>query len=146
MSHTLSCFMTCSYWTFVTWWRTFESRGSAVGIATGSGLKDRDWSSSPGRVKNCSILHIVQNSSGTHPASLPTVTRALSSRIKRPGREAAHSIQLVPRPRNRGVIHPILHNPLPWRHALKPINILNFNKARFLSVTKLYSCKYTSWI
>jgi hypothetical protein len=45
-------------------------RDSSVGIATGYGLDDRGGgSSSPGRVKKISLLHIVQTGSGGHPTS-----------------------------------------------------------------------------
>jgi hypothetical protein len=36
-------------------------------------------------------LHSVQADPGTHPASYPTGTGALSPAVKRPGREAPHS-------------------------------------------------------
>jgi hypothetical protein len=48
-------------------------RGSAVGIAKGYG-QPRGRSSRPGRVKNFSLLHIVQAGSGANPASYPMCT------------------------------------------------------------------------
>jgi hypothetical protein len=50
--------------------RIIRSRDSLVGIATGYGLDERGGgSSSPGRVKKSSLLHIVQTGSGVHPTS-----------------------------------------------------------------------------
>jgi hypothetical protein len=49
---------------------SLESRDSSVGIATGYGPDDQGGeSSSPGRVKKFSLLHIVQTGSGVHPTS-----------------------------------------------------------------------------
>jgi hypothetical protein len=46
------------------------SQDSSVGIATGYGLDYQGGrSSSPGRVKQFSLLHIVQTGSGVHPTS-----------------------------------------------------------------------------
>jgi hypothetical protein len=54
-----------------------------------------DWlrgrSSSPGRGKNCSILHVVETGTGAHPASYPMGAGTLSPGVKRPGRESDHS-------------------------------------------------------
>jgi hypothetical protein len=61
------------------------SRDSSVGIATGYGLDDRGGgSSSPGRVKKFSLLHIV-------PTSYKMGTGGSFPRVKRQGREADHS-------------------------------------------------------
>jgi hypothetical protein len=45
----------------------------------------------PAGVGNFYLHHRVQNGSGSHPASYPMDTRALSLGVKRPGREADHS-------------------------------------------------------
>jgi hypothetical protein len=42
-------------------------------------------------VQEFSLLHIVQNGSGAHPASYPMGTGAFSPGVKRPGLEADHS-------------------------------------------------------
>jgi hypothetical protein len=68
------------------------SRDSSVGIALGYGLDDRgsrvQFTAGAG---NFSLHHRLQNGSGPHPASYPTVPGALSLGVKRPGREADHS-------------------------------------------------------
>jgi hypothetical protein len=68
------------------------SRDSSVGIAAGYGLDD--WgggSSSPGRVKKFSLLHIVQTGSGVHPTSYKMGTGGSYPGLKRQGRETDHS-------------------------------------------------------
>jgi hypothetical protein len=45
----------------------------------------------PARAGNFSLHYSVQNGSGTHPASYPMGTGAVSLKVKRPGREADHS-------------------------------------------------------
>jgi hypothetical protein len=68
------------------------SRDSSVGIATGNGLDDQGGgSSSPGRVKNFSLLHIVQTDSGVHPTSYKMGTGGSFPGVKLQGREADHS-------------------------------------------------------
>jgi hypothetical protein len=70
----------------------FRSRDSVVGIATGYGLGNRGGrSSSPGRVKN--FLFSTSSTPALGPTQPPIqwVRRALSSGVKRPGREADHS-------------------------------------------------------
>jgi hypothetical protein len=65
---------------------------SSVGIATGYGLDEqRGGSSSPGRVKKFSLLHIVQTGSGVHPTSYKMGTWVSFPGVKRQGREADHS-------------------------------------------------------
>jgi hypothetical protein len=64
-------------------------RDSSVGIATGYGLDDQG-SSSPGRVKNFSHLHIIQTGSGVHP-TYKMGTESSFREVKRQGREADHS-------------------------------------------------------
>jgi hypothetical protein len=65
---------------------------SSVGIATSYGLDDQGGgSSSPGRVKKFSLLHIVQTGSGVHPTSYKMGTGDSFPGVKRQGREADHS-------------------------------------------------------
>jgi hypothetical protein len=65
---------------------------SSVDIATGYGLDDQGGgSSSAGRVKNMSLLHIVQTGSGVHPTSYKIGTGGTFPGVKRQGREADHS-------------------------------------------------------
>jgi hypothetical protein len=69
-----------------------RSRDSSVGIATGYGLDDQGvGSSSPGRVKQFPLLHIVQTGSGVHPTSYKMDTEGSFPGVKRQGREADHS-------------------------------------------------------
>jgi hypothetical protein len=64
---------------------------SAVGLANGYGLDDRGVRVfSPGKGKN-SLFHVIQISSGAHPASYPMGTGDSFLGVKRPGREADHS-------------------------------------------------------
>jgi hypothetical protein len=65
---------------------------SAVGIATGYGMNDR-WgrSSSPGRVKNFLFSTSSRPALGSTQPPVQWVPEALSSAVKRPGREADHS-------------------------------------------------------
>jgi hypothetical protein len=68
------------------------SRDSSVGIATGYGLDDQGGgSSSPGRVKMFSLLHIVQTGSGVYPTSYKMGTGGSFPGVKRQGPEADHS-------------------------------------------------------
>jgi hypothetical protein len=72
--------------------QALPSRDSSVGIATGYGLDDqRGGRSSPGRVKKCLLLHIVQTSCGVHPTSYKMGTGGSFPGVKRQGREADHS-------------------------------------------------------
>jgi hypothetical protein len=85
------------------------SRDSVVGIATGYGLDDRGVGV---RVPVGSRIFSTSSKpalGSTQPPSqwVPGVTR--------PGREADH-LQLVPRLRKCGSIHPLPHTPL-WRSA-----------------------------
>jgi hypothetical protein len=60
--------------------------------ATGYGLDDRGSTVRfPAGTENFSLYHRIQNGSGAHPDSYPMANRALSLKIKRPGREAYHS-------------------------------------------------------
>jgi hypothetical protein len=56
-----------------------------------------------------SLLHVVQNSSGAHPASYPIGTWALFQGLKRPGRGADHSPSSSAEVRNGGAIPPLSH-------------------------------------
>jgi hypothetical protein len=68
-----------------------RSRESVVGIATGYGLdKGGVGVPSPGRVKNFSLLQVVQTGSGVHPTSYPTGTGGSSLGVKRQRRESNH--------------------------------------------------------
>jgi hypothetical protein len=58
-------------------------------------------------MQDSSLLHSVQTGSGTHPASYPLGTGALSSEVKRPGREADHSSPSNPEVKNGGAIPPL---------------------------------------
>jgi hypothetical protein len=64
---------------------------SAVGIAIDYELEDRGWSSSPGRVKNFHFSISFRPALGPTQPPIQWVPSALSSRLKRPGREADHS-------------------------------------------------------
>jgi hypothetical protein len=71
------------------------------------------WSSSPGRVNN--ILHVVETGSGAHPASYPMGAGGSFRGVKRQRPDATH-LQLAPRSRKRGSIHPLSHTS-SWRSA-----------------------------
>jgi hypothetical protein len=66
------------------------NRGSAVGIATvgwtpeGPEFESREW-------QEFSPLHVVQTSSGAHPASYKMGTWGCFDGVMRPGHEADHS-------------------------------------------------------
>jgi hypothetical protein len=68
------------------------SRDRSVGIATDYGLDERGGgSSSPGRVKKCSLPHIVQTGSAVHPTSYKIGTVGSFPGVKRQGPEADYS-------------------------------------------------------
>jgi hypothetical protein len=70
-----------------------ESHGSSVGITLGYGLDDRGSRVRfPAGARNFSLHHRVQNGFGADPASYPTVIRGSFPGVKRPGREADHSL------------------------------------------------------
>jgi hypothetical protein len=72
---------------------TKESRDSSVGTALGYGLDDRGSGVRfLAGVVNFSLHCRVQNGSGAYPAYYPMGSVALFLGIKRPGREADHSI------------------------------------------------------
>jgi hypothetical protein len=65
---------------------------------------------------------------------------AFSPGVKRLRREADHShLQLVPRPRTLGSIHPLLHTP-SWRSAL-----LVKHKGNFIFTLKTEMSQYAAW-
>jgi hypothetical protein len=84
---------------FIAWWainyRLYEdiSRDSSVGLALAYGLDDRGSRVRfPPGAGNFSLHPGVRNDSGAHPPSYPTGTRESFSGVKRPGREADHSL------------------------------------------------------
>jgi hypothetical protein len=64
---------------------------------------------SPGRVKNFSLLHVIQTGSGAHPASYP-----MARGVKRPVRETDH-LQIMSRSRKCGSI---IHSPIRLHYAV----------------------------
>jgi hypothetical protein len=64
------------------------SRDSAVGIPTGYRLDDIGVRV---RVPVETLLHVIQNGSGTQLLSYPMGTRGIVSGVKRPGRKPDHS-------------------------------------------------------
>jgi hypothetical protein len=89
-----------------------KSRDSSVGIALGYGLNDNGSRVRfPAGAVNFSLHHRVQNGSGTHPASYPMGTRALSLWVKRPGREADHSPPSSVEVKEFVALY--LHSPIP---------------------------------
>jgi hypothetical protein len=91
-------------------------RDSAVGIATGYGLDDRGVG-----VRDPVGSRIFSSPSPDRlwcpPNVLSNGYRGLfSPGVKRQVREADHSLQLVPRSRKCGSIHPLPHTP-SWRSA-----------------------------
>jgi hypothetical protein len=87
------------------------------------GSRDSDWlragwprcrRSSPGGVKNFLLFTSSSPAPGPTQPPIKWVPGALSSRVKLPGREADHHLQLVPRSRKCRSIHPLPHTPL-WR-------------------------------
>jgi hypothetical protein len=95
------------------------SRHSLVGIATGYGLEDRiiGVRISGGGAGTFSLRHRVQTSSGAHPVSYPVGISALSLGVKRPRREADHS--LSPSAEAKECVELYLHSPSTpsWRGA-----------------------------
>jgi hypothetical protein len=93
------------------------SRDSAVGIATGYGLDDRQVTlPSPCKVKNFRLSMSSRPAPRVHPTSYPMGTGDSFPGVKRPGRDAGHHLYLVPRSRKSGSIHPLPHTSL-WRNA-----------------------------
>jgi hypothetical protein len=91
-----------------------RSRDSSVGVATDYGLDDRRVGV---RVPVGSRIFSTSSRPALGPTQPPVqwVLGALSPGVKRQGRETDH-LQLVPRSRKCGSIHPLLHTPL-WRSA-----------------------------
>jgi hypothetical protein len=73
-------------------WVSWVLRGAGIGRWYSAGLR-AGWSvvRVPAEAGNFSLQYRVQTGSGAHPASYRVGTRALSLRVKRPGREAGHS-------------------------------------------------------
>jgi hypothetical protein len=70
-----------------------KSRDSSVGIALGYGLDERGSRVRfPAGAGNFSLHHRIQNGSGAPQSPIRWVPGALSLGVKRPGREADHSI------------------------------------------------------
>jgi hypothetical protein len=70
-----------------------KSCDTSVGIALSYGLEERGSRFRfPAEAGNFSLHHRFQNGCGAHPASYPTGTRGSFSGVKRPGREAVHSL------------------------------------------------------
>jgi hypothetical protein len=70
-----------------------KSRHSSVGIALDYGLDDRGSRVLfPAGAGNFSLHHRFQNGSGAHPASYPMGIRGSFPGVKRPVREADHSL------------------------------------------------------
>jgi hypothetical protein len=67
------------------------SQDSVVGIATGYGLDDRGWSSSPSRGKNFLFSTASRPDLGPTQPPIQWVLGALSLGVKRQGHEADHS-------------------------------------------------------
>jgi hypothetical protein len=86
---------------------------TAVDLATGYWPDGRGSISGWG--KNF-LFHSVQIGSGAHPASYTKGTGALSSGIKRLGREADHSLPSSAEVKNGKAIRPLPHT-LSWRGA-----------------------------
>jgi hypothetical protein len=89
------------------------SRDSSVGIATEQGL---DGPSSISGMQDFSLLHSVQTSSGTHPASY-------SLGIRPPGREVDHSPPSGAEVKNSGVILQL--PPISSRHKKNKLHGLS---------------------
>jgi hypothetical protein len=91
------------------------SRDSVVGIATGYELDDGGVGV---RVPVGSRIFSTSSRPALGPTQPPIqwLPAALSPGVKRPGREADDSPQLVPRSRKYGSIHPLLQKP-SWRSA-----------------------------
>jgi hypothetical protein len=83
---------------------------SAVGIATGHGMAGGMGVGVRVPVGRTFLLHVFQTGSGAHPASYLMCTGGSSPGVKRQVREADH-LQLMPRSRKYGSIHPHLHTP-----------------------------------
>jgi hypothetical protein len=97
-----------------------QSRDSSVGIALGYGLDDRDSRVRfPVGAGNSSLHHRVQNGSGAHPPSYQMGNMDSFPGVKRPGREAAIHLHLVPRSIS-GAIPPLPHYAfMMWCSAKK---------------------------
>jgi hypothetical protein len=88
-------------------------RDDSVGIATGYGLDARGLI--PGRGK---VFFSITSEQALEPTQRPVqwVPRALSAGVKRPEREADHSLSSSDKVKNVLTIPPLPHTPL-WRGA-----------------------------
>jgi hypothetical protein len=66
------------------------------------------WPSVLDKGKRFSLLHTIQNVSGSYSASYPIGSGGLSPGVKRPGCEADHSLLSTAKARNSGSIPPFL--------------------------------------
>jgi hypothetical protein len=85
-------------------------------LATGYGLDDREIGVRVPVRSRVFTSPIVQIASGVHPTSYTMGTMGSFPLVKRPGWEATNHLQLVPRWRKYGSIHPIPHMS-SWRSA-----------------------------
>jgi hypothetical protein len=92
-----------------------HSRDSAVGIATGCGLDDREVGVRIPVGSRFSLLHVVETGSEVHPTSYPMGTGGSFPGVKRRGREADHSPPTNAEVKKMWIyIHPLPHTP-SWR-------------------------------
>jgi hypothetical protein len=116
----------------------------AVGIATGYGLDDRGVGV---RVPVGSRIFLFSASCrpvlGSTQPPIQWIVEALSPGVKRPGREADHHLQLVPRSRKCGCIHPLPHTP-SWHSAWLVMHRYIFNFYDIVSLYKMLSLLNTS--
>jgi hypothetical protein len=88
------------------------SRDDSVDIATGwtAGNRFLVWT------RDFSGLHSIHIGSGAYPGSYPMGTEGSLPRVKRPGREADHSLPSSAEVKNGGATPPLPHMP-SWRSA-----------------------------
>jgi hypothetical protein len=106
---------------------------SSVGIALGYGLDD--WGSRvrfPAGAGNFSLHHRVQNGAGSHTASYPMGTSSSFPGIKRPGREADHSLPSSAEVKEcEGLyLHTLIHF-MAWCLVKHRDNFYNFNTTSY---------------
>jgi hypothetical protein len=90
---------------------------SSVGIATGYGLDDRGGgSSSPGRVKNVHFSISFRPALGSIQPPIKWIPGSFSRGQSGRGVKLTTHLQLVPRSRKCGSIHPLPHLS-SWRNA-----------------------------
>jgi hypothetical protein len=93
------------------------SRDSSVGIAIGYGLENGGVGVPVPVVQEFSLLHVFQIGSGVHPTSytIDTGSSFLGGKAAGGVKLTTH-LQLLPRSRKCGSIHPLPHTP-SWRSA-----------------------------